>query len=93
MCLNVLHQFADAARLVSGFCGLLCGEGGLFLTSLISNNRAIGDWYINALYRTGEFVRPRNERDLRELFVRDFRQRVSYVEKGNMAFITGVAGG
>src|SRR5688572_896535 len=69
MCLNVLHQFADAGALVSGFRELLSDEGGLYLTSLISNNRAIGDWYINALYRTGEFVRPRNEQDLRELFV------------------------
>jgi ubiquinone/menaquinone biosynthesis C-methylase UbiE len=93
MCLNVLHQFADAARLISGFHEILADRGGLYLTSLISNNRAIGDWYISALYRSGEFVRPRTERDLRDLFVRDFDPRVSYVEKGNMAFITGLAGG
>jgi ubiquinone/menaquinone biosynthesis C-methylase UbiE len=93
MCLNVLHQFADAGALVSGFRELLSDEGVLYLTSLISNNRTIGDWYIKALYRSGEFVRPRNERDLRELFVRDFDRRVSYVEKGSMAFVTGLAGG
>jgi ubiquinone/menaquinone biosynthesis C-methylase UbiE len=91
MCLNVLHQFADAATLVSGFNELLCEEGNLYLTSLILNNRMIGDWYINMLYRTGEFVRPRNERELRELFSRAFGERVSYVEKGNMAFVTGLA--
>lgn len=93
MCLNVLHQFADAATLVSGFNELLCEEGNLYLTSLISNNRMIGDWYINMLYRTGEFVRPRNERELRELFSGAFGERVSYVEKGNMAFVTGLAFG
>jgi SAM-dependent methyltransferase len=87
LCLNVLHQFADAAALVSGLNELLSESENLYLTSLIANNRIIGDWYLEALYRTGEFVRPRNERELRELFVNAF-----YVEKGNMAFVRdGVA--
>ena len=93
MCLNVLHQFPDAAKLVSGFRKLLSEEGNLYLTSLISNHRTIGDWYIKVLYRTGEFVRPRNEKELRELFGRAFVERITYVGKGNMAFITGLAGG
>lgn len=93
MCLNVLHQFAAATTLISGFKELLSEEGNLYLTSLISNNRTIGDWYIKALYRTGEFVRPRDERELRELFGRAFVERMTYVGKGNMAFITGLAGG
>lgn len=93
MCLNVLHQLADAATLISGFKELLSDEASLYLTSLISNNRTIGDWYIKALYRTGEFVRPRNERELRELFGGPFVERITYVGKGNMAFITGLAGG
>lgn len=93
LCLNVLHQFADATTLVSGFNKLLSGEGNLYLTSLIANNRTIGDWYIKALYRSGEFVSPRNERQLKEVFVRSFGQRTTYVEKGNMAFITGLARG
>ena len=88
LCLNVLHQFADAMALVSGLTALLSDNGNLYLTSLISNNRAIGDWYLNALHRTGEFVRPRNEPELRELFVNDFGQRIRFREKGNMAFIT-----
>ena len=82
LCLNVLHQFADAAALVSGLNELLSESGNLYLTTLISNNRIIGDWYLEALYRTGEFVRPRSERELRELFV-----NAIYVEKGNMAFV------
>jgi len=82
LCLNVLHQFADATALLSGLNELLSESGNLYLTSLIANNRIIGDWYLEALYRTGEFVRPRSERELRELFVNAF-----YVEKGNMAFV------
>lgn len=88
LCLNVLHQFADGIGLVSGLNKLLSGDGNLYLTSLVSNNRTIGDWYLKALYQTGEFVRPRNERELRELFTRAFGQQVSYWEKGNMAFVT-----
>ena len=83
LCLNVLHQFADARALVSGLNELLFDSGNLYLTSLIANNRIIGDWYLEALYRTGEFVRPRSERELREVFV-----NASFAEKGNMAFVT-----
>ena len=86
LCLNVLHQIADAAGLVSGLNKLLTGSGNLYLTSLVSTDRTIGDWYLKALYRTGEFVRPRNELELKELFA--FSQRISYAEKGNMAFVT-----
>lgn len=83
LCLNVLHQFGDASALVSGLNELLSENGNLYLTTLIANNRRIGDWYLEALYRTGEFVRPRSERELRELFV-----NALYAQKGNMAFVT-----
>lgn len=79
---------ADAAGLVSGLNELLSDSGNLYLTSLIANNRTIGDWYLEALYRTGEFVRPRNALELRELFVNAFDQQMSYAAKGNMAFVT-----
>jgi ubiquinone/menaquinone biosynthesis C-methylase UbiE len=87
MCLNVLHQIDDAAGLIAGLNKLLSQGGYLYLTSLVSTNRAIGDWYLKALYRTGEFVRPRNELELRELF-KAFDRKMSYAEKGNMAFVT-----
>jgi SAM-dependent methyltransferase len=86
LCLNVLHQFADATALVSGLNELLSGSGNLYLTSLVSNNRTIGDWYLEMLYRTGEFVRPRSELELKELLVDALGQRISYRQKGNMAF-------
>jgi ubiquinone/menaquinone biosynthesis C-methylase UbiE len=87
LCLNVLHQFPDAAALVSGLNELLLESADLYLTSLISNNRPIGDCYLEALYRTGEFVRPRNELELRELLVNTFGQQMSYEKRGNMAFV------
>ena len=87
MCLNVLHQIDDAAGLVAGLNELLSKSGSLYLTSLILTKRIVGDWYLKALYRTGEFVRPRNELGLRELF-EAFDRKMSYVEKGNMAFVT-----
>jgi SAM-dependent methyltransferase len=88
VCLNVLHQFADAPALISNLNELVTTGGNLNLTSLISNNRTVGNWYLNALYRTGEFVQPRNERDLRELLDKASAQKMSYSVKGNMAFIT-----
>lgn len=87
LCLNVLHQFAEAAALVSGLSELLSGSGSLHLTSLVANNRIIGDWYLAALYRSGEFVRPRRAQELNELLVAALGQRMSYETKGNMAYV------
>ena len=87
MCLNVLHQIPEAAGLIAGLNQLLSQSGSLYLTSLVSTNRTIGDWYLKALHRTGEFVRPRSELELRELF-EAFARKITYVEKGNMAFVT-----
>ena len=86
LCLNVLHQFADAAALISNLNDLLVNNGNLYLTSLVSNNRTVGNWYLNVLHRTGEFVPPRHERELRELF----DQEMSCDVKGNMAFVTKI---
>jgi SAM-dependent methyltransferase len=88
LCLNVLHQFADAAALISNLKELLTNSGDLYLTSLVSNNRTIGSWYLDTLYRTGEFVRPRHERELIELLDRAFSKKLSYRVKGNMVFVT-----
>lgn len=88
LCLNVLHQFADATALISNLGGLLTDGGKLYLTSLVSNNRTIGSWYLNALYRSGEFVRPRNEHELSKLLDQAFPRNAGYGVKGNMAFIT-----
>ena len=88
LCLNVLHQFADAASLISNLNELTTSTGNLYLTSLTSTNRTIGDCYLRALYAIGEFVRPRSEQELRQLLTKALGQDISYRVKGNMAFVT-----
>ena len=86
LCLNVLHQFAELTALLQNFERLLPDEGQLFLTSLISNNRFVGDRYLSALYRMKEFVRPRTSGELRSIFNEALQREVRFREKGNMAF-------
>ncbi len=88
LCLNVLHQFENAAALISTLQKTLTSNGHLFLTSLVSNNRLVGDHYLNALYATGEFVRPRSKLEFKEMLDKTLGQGVSYRVKGNMAFVT-----
>ena len=86
LCMNVLHLFQDAAGLISNLKSVLDNEGCLFLTSLVSSNRFIGDAYLRALYLTGEFVRPRSVSEL-ENVMRTLEIKLSV--KGNMAFVIG----
>jgi SAM-dependent methyltransferase len=87
LCLNVLHQHEDAAALITNLKKLLSEDGYLFLTSLVSNNRFIGDHYLHALYLTKEFVRPRSSVALQELLNESPNQEMSCRVKGNMAFV------
>jgi ubiquinone/menaquinone biosynthesis C-methylase UbiE len=86
LCMNVLHHFEHAADLLPNLKRLLTDDGHLYLTSLVSNNRFIGDRYLDSLYAAGEFVRPRSDLELREMLGRSLSQEVSYRVKGNMAF-------
>lgn len=86
LCLNVLHQFSNAAALISNLKQLLTNDGDLYLTSLVLNKCFVGDRYLNALYTAGEFVRPRSERELKEILDASLGPEVSYRVKGNMAF-------
>ena len=87
LCLNVLHQFASATELINNLNTLLAGGGHLYLTSLVTNNRVMGDSYLKALYKAGEFVRPRSSEELEKLLDESLNQRLSYRTKGNMAFV------
>ena len=87
LCLNVLHQFQDAAVLVSNFKDLLTEHGCLFLTSLVSNNRLIGDAYLRALYATKEFVRPRSRSELEKMMNDAGLHELDVRVRGNMAFL------
>jgi ubiquinone/menaquinone biosynthesis C-methylase UbiE len=86
LCMNVLHHLENAAALIPSLKRLLADGGHLYLTSLVSNNRFVGDRYLNTLYATGEFVRPRSNLELKEMLDRSLNQEVSYRVKGNMAF-------
>ncbi len=91
LCMNVLHQFAGAAELIPKLSGLVVDGGQLYLTSLVSNGRYIGDRWLGTLYKTGEFVRPRSGVELKNLLEDSLGEEVSYLMKGNMAFATAVA--
>ena len=91
LCMNVLHQFGDAAELIPKLRGLLANTGRLFLTSLVSNGRYIGDRWLAALYKSGEFVRPRSGVELNKLLDDSLGEEVTYRMKGNMAFATAAA--
>lgn len=91
LCMNVLHQFAGAAELVPKLRDLLANGGQLYLTSLVSNGRYLGDRWLGTLYKTGEFVRPRTGVELSKLLGDSLGQEVSYRMKGNMAFSTTVS--
>ena len=86
LCMNVLHHVENVAALIPSLKRLLADGGHLYLTSLVSNNRFVGDRYLNTLYATGEFVRPRSNLELKEMLDRSLNQEVSYRVKGNMAF-------
>jgi ubiquinone/menaquinone biosynthesis C-methylase UbiE len=91
LCMNVLHHFEKAAALIPNLNRLLVDDGHLFLTSLVSNNRFVGDRYLNALHRAGEFVRPRSNLEFKGILDRALDQKVSYSIKGNMAYATTTA--
>ncbi|MGH9970388.1 MAG: class I SAM-dependent methyltransferase [Pyrinomonadaceae bacterium] len=88
LCLNVLHQFQNAPALITNLKDLLSSDGSLYLTSLVMNNRLLEDRYLNALHAAGEFARPRNNLELKEMLDSTLNQAFSYEVKGNMAFAT-----
>jgi len=91
LCMNVLHQFAGAAEMIPKLWALLADGGQLYLTSLVSNGRYIGDHWLRALHRTGEFVCPRSSVELNKLLNDSLGEGVRYRMKGNMAFATAAA--
>ena len=91
LCMNVLHQFPRAAELIPKLRTLLTEDGQLYLTSLVSNGRYIGDRWLSTLHKTGEFVRPRSGMELSKLLEDSLGGSVSYRMKGNMAFASALA--
>jgi SAM-dependent methyltransferase len=89
LCLNVLHQFAAVSELIPKLKDLLTPDGKLYLSSLVSTGRYIGDRWLAILYKTGEFVRPRSGGELNQLLGKGLSYRI----KGNMAFATALRHG
>jgi ubiquinone/menaquinone biosynthesis C-methylase UbiE len=90
LCMNVLHHLADANGLLTGLKRLLTADGQLYLTSLVKSGRVIGDYYLNALHRRGDLVRPRTSVDMKTLLAYTFGASVSCRTEGNMAYATAV---
>ena len=89
--MNVLHHLPDAGCLVEGLKKLLAGGGHLYLTSLVKGNRLIGDRYLAALHRRGDFVQPRTGAELEETLADSFGPDASVRLQGNMAYATAVS--
>jgi SAM-dependent methyltransferase len=88
LCMNVLHHYADGASLIRGLNAALVEGGQLYLTTLVKNNRSVGDRYLNLLHKQGWIVRPRNEVELKRLVEEALSINPSYKLEGNMAYVT-----
>ena len=91
LCMNVLHHIEDAAALIPKLELLLADGGHLYLTSLVSNKRFIGDRYLKMLYASGEIVRPRSNAELKEMLEGSLHHVVSYRVDGNMVFASALS--
>jgi SAM-dependent methyltransferase len=88
LCMNLLHHLEDAASLIQGLNASLVEGGQLYLTTLVKNNRAIGDRYLNLLHKQSWIVRPRSSAEL-QLLVEDLPGiSPDYKIEGNMAYVT-----
>jgi hypothetical protein len=86
--MNVLHHYQDAASLIIKLRNLLTSDGQLYLTSLVKNNRLIGDEYLAFLYSKGWFVKPLKNVELRKLLQDSSNSSMSFWTEGNMAYAT-----
>jgi ubiquinone/menaquinone biosynthesis C-methylase UbiE len=88
LCLNVLHHLENVSVFVQNLKKLLQPKGGLYLTSLVLNQRFIGDRYLSSLHQAGEVVRPRRVDELKNLLDEALEQPTRFETAGNMAFIS-----
>ena len=88
LCMNVLHHFEDAVDLLRTFRGLLVDGGQMYLTTLVRNDRRVGDAYLSLLHRRGWIVAPRARADIQELLDDGLQMRTAMRTRGNMAYVT-----
>lgn len=86
LCLNVLHLYENVENLMKRFRSALAPEGKILITSLVRNERLIGDLYFDLLFIAREFAKPKTAAELSRLIEQSFGSTVSYRTEGNMAF-------
>lgn len=90
VCMNVLHLYEDAVGLISTLNDLRKENGNIFMTSLVLNQRTIGDLYLKALSAAGEVVRPRRLSEIAMLLDATINEPISISCTGNMAFMSAL---
>lgn len=86
--MNVLHHHDSASSFGAKLVDLLTPGGCLYLTSLVSSNRFVGDFYLRLLSRSGWLVRPRSTYELKRLMPDELARTISFRTEGNMAYLT-----
>jgi len=83
--MNVIHHYADASTLIRNL-NSLTGGGHIYVTSLVINDRSVGDWYLRTLNRMGWLVHPRTAGELKELLEDALHTGLQFWTEGNMAY-------
>jgi SAM-dependent methyltransferase len=86
--MNVIHHHASVSNFAAKLIDLLTPGGRLYLTSLVSSNRFIGDLYLRLLNRSGWLVRPRSTYEFKGLLPDELARTISFRTEGNMAYVT-----
>jgi ubiquinone/menaquinone biosynthesis C-methylase UbiE len=86
LCMNALHQYDDAEGLLPRLESMLAAGGRLFVNSLVKTGRTIGDRYLGALHRAGEFTRPRSAAELTDILKRTLTRPSQCRTRGNMLY-------
>jgi ubiquinone/menaquinone biosynthesis C-methylase UbiE len=87
LCMNVLHHVERGEVLLKGLRDILAVGGSLRLTSLALADRAVGDRFLRALQRRGEFARPRSLADIGAIMRKANWPAPHMQADGNMAYV------
>lgn len=89
--MHVLHVLKEIPVVLSNLRQLLKKSGKLYATSAVKAGN-LRDSYLHFLHGIGEFASPRSVRALDEILRDVFPEAVTLRTKGNMAYITALAG-
>jgi hypothetical protein len=84
--MNVLHHYQDGPGLMTQIKRSLVNGGQLYLTSLVLNNRPIGDKYLGLLHKRKWIARPRSREELKEILDKTSSGKIDLKTMGNMAY-------